>query len=107
MARRRIQGEGDSLSASVAALVQTLDEWQAVLAAFQERLNQKDSPMDGDAMEAAWQPIATVHHAVEAEFGLLAELVEDHVDLIDALAARQEAGEPVSWDALKAELGLS
>lgn len=98
--------QGHSLPAAAVVLARVLDAWRGSLSDFQQHLTRTDHPMDGDSIEAAWQPVATLHRAVEAEFACLAEVVEDQLDLIDALAARQEPGEPIPWEALKVELGL-
>lgn len=100
--------ESQPLHAALADFLLAVGTLQNAATRVAEQVDDDDLPrLDGDQLESAWWEIRSSYEQVEAKFAELAESAEDAMDAADGLAALREGGESISWEEIKAELGLN
>src|SRR5438552_2084770 len=108
MAPATDEHEQQSLRVATRAAVRAVSQFQKSLTDFATLVNgTHEDSLSGDELEQAWRSLRKHHRSLEACLADLAEAAEDAADIADARAALQEPGNPVPWEEVKAELGLS
>ena len=64
-------------------------------------------PLSRHAIDELYHFLQYLQFKHQVDLEPVIEAIEDEIDVFDAEIARQEPGEPIPWEELKQELGLS
>ncbi|HTE83434.1 MAG TPA: hypothetical protein VK821_01760 [Dehalococcoidia bacterium] len=109
MKETRTNAAGDPVDEAINFYKESLAELQPALTAMSKHVAAGEIADERSlaAFSRVWRTVSKRHRRAQMLFADLTEFVEDVYDSVEAQKAREEPGESVPWEQVKAELGLS